>query len=95
MWLSTLQKECRIKFHVINALTTSNIESVNVTATGDIQGPMSVSTDDEGYAEVGPFVPGENVTIKVTQEGFDDIERVITANEDVPEMLLGANPTVN
>ena len=56
---------------------------------------MSVSTDDEGYAEVGPFVPGENVTIKVTQEGFDDIERVITANEDVPEMLLGANPTVN
>ena len=55
---------------------------------------MSVTTDDEGYAEVGPFIPKEKVTIKVTQEGFDDIERVITADEDVPEMLLGANPTV-
>ena len=76
-------------------MSNKGIESVPVEATGAIQGLKSVSTDAGGFAEVGPFVPGENVTIKVTQEGFDDIERVITANEDVPEMLLGANPTVN
>ena len=76
-------------------MSNKGIESVPVEATGAIQGLKSVSTDAGGFAEVGPFVPGESITVKVTPEGFDDVQQVITAAEDVDHMMLGANPTVS
>jgi len=85
--------EVRIEFKLINALTNQPIESVPVEVTRDLQGPISVSTDAEGLAEFGPFVPGESITVKVSQEGFDDIEQVIIADEDAELILLAANPT--
>ena len=87
--------EVRIEFKLINALTNQPIESVPVEVTRDLQGPISVSTDAEGLAEFGPFVPGESITVKVSQEGFDDIEQVIIAYEDAELILLAANPTVS
>ena len=87
--------EVRIEFKLINALTNQPIESVPVEVTRDLQGPISVSTDAEGLAEFGPFVPGESITVKVSQEGFDDIEQVIIADEDAELILLAANPTVS
>jgi len=89
----TCQKEVRIKFHLINAMSNKGIESVPVEATGAIQGLKSVTTDAGGFAEVGPFVPGESITVHVNQDGFDDVSQVITAAEDVDHMMLGANPT--
>ena len=37
-WFSFLQKEIRVKFHVINALNNKGIEAVTVKATGSSQG---------------------------------------------------------
>ena len=71
-----LQKEIRIKFHLINAMSNKGIESVPVEATGSVQGLKSITTDEEGFAEVGPFIPGESFTAQVTQEDFDDVSQV-------------------
>ena len=76
-------------------MSNKGIESVPVEATGSVQGLMSVATDAGGFAEVGPFVPGESVSVQVKQAGFDDVAQVITAGEDVDHMMLGANPTVS
>jgi len=87
------QKEIRIKFHVINALYNKGIESVTVKATGSSQGLLSEVTDAGGFATIGPFVPGESITVKVSNNGFDDVDRVFTADEAVTYMMLGMNPT--
>jgi len=87
------QKEVLIKFHLINAIVNKGIESVPVQATGSIQGLKSAATDAGGFAELGPFVPGESIAVKVTAPGFDDVDQVITAQEDLEDMMLGANPT--
>lgn len=89
----TCQKEIRIKFHVINALNNKGIESVTVKATGSSQGLLSEVTDEGGFATVGPFVPGESITVHVANDGFDDVEQVFTATEDTDKMMLGMNPT--
>ena len=93
--ISNLQKEVRIKFHLINALYNKGIENVAVEGTGSIQGLKSVATDAGGFAELGPFVPGESIAVKVTNQGFDDVDQVITAQEDLDHMMLGMNPTVS
>merc|ERR1712008_561094 len=89
----TCQKEIRIKFHVINALNNKGIEAVTVKATGSSQGLLSGITDEGGFATVGPFVPGESITVHVANNGFDDVEQVITATEGTDKMMLGMNPT--
>merc|ERR1739848_656100 len=91
----TCQKEIRIKFHVINALYNKGIESVTVKATGSSQGLLSEVTDAGGFATIGPFVPGESITVKVSNNGFDDVDRVFTADEAVTYMMLGLNPSPN
>jgi len=38
-------------------------------------------------------VTGESIAVKVTNQGFDDVDQVITAGEDLENMMLGMNPT--
>ena len=74
-------------------MSNKGIESVPVEATGSVQGLKSITTDEEGFAEVGPFIPGESFTAQVTQEDFDDVSQVITTAEDGDLITLKANPT--
>ena len=88
------QKEVMIKFHVINALFNKGIKSVEVN--GKISsGAKKNVTDAGGFATMGPFVPGEMIAIEIAQAGYDHVNKIITAQEDVDSMMIGLNPTVS
>merc|ERR1711997_1173278 len=57
------------------------------------RGVMTETTDEAGFAHLGPFIPGETVKVEVHKDGFDDVDRVFTAEEAVTYMMLGMNPT--
>ncbi len=91
----TCQKEIMIKYHVIDALYNKGMESVEVKNTAATNGLKSGLTDAGGFVYLGPYAPGESIQIEVNHDGFDAVDQVITASEDVDFMMLGLNPTVN
>ena len=58
-------------------------------------GLLTGDTDEGGFTTIGPFVPGESISVLVSNNGFDDVEQVFTATEEVDHMMLGMNPTVS
>jgi len=87
------QKEIMIKYHVIDALYNKGMESVEVKNTAATNGLKSGLTDAGGFVYLGPYAPGESIQIEVNHDGFDAVDQVITASEDVDFMMLGLNPT--
>ena len=83
-----------IRFKSINALSNTKVASVDVKAAGTATGDKDKVADNAGEALIGPFVPGENVTIKVSQQGYDQAEQVFTVLETDTDKLIGLNPTV-
>lgn len=82
-----------IKFHVIDALYNKGLEGVEVKTTVS-SGLKSEITDAGGFATIGPFVPGEAITLDVAHEGFDAVRQEFAADENVDRMMIGMNPTV-
>ena len=83
-----------IRFKSINALSNTKVASVDVKAAGTATGEKDKVADNAGEALIGPFVPGENVTVKVSQQGYDQAEQVFTVLETDTDKLIGLNPTV-
>ena len=52
-------------------------------------------TDAGGFANLGPFTPGEAVAVEIVQDGFDNVKQDITADENQESVMLGMNPTVS
>ena len=83
-----------IKFKTINALSNTQVASVDVKAAGTSTGEKDKVADNVGEALIGPFIPGENVTVKVSQQGYDQAEQEFTVLETDTDKLIGLNPTV-
>ena len=83
-----------IKFKTINAFTNTKVASADVKAAGTSTGEKEKVADNAGEAVIGPFAPGENVTVKVSEQGFDQAEQVFTVLETDTDKLIGLNPTV-
>ena len=83
-----------IKFKTINVLSNTKVPSVDVKAEGTSTGAKDILADNNGEALIGPFVPGEDVTVKVSQQGYDQAEQVFTVLETDTDKLIGLNPTV-
>jgi len=86
------EKEVMIKFHVIDALYNKGIESATVKTTIS-SGEKSGSTDEGGFVTIGPFTPGDEITVDIEQAGYDKVHQVVTVDEDTDAMMLGLNPT--
>merc|ERR1712077_97407 len=54
---------------------------------------MTETTDEAGFAHLGPFIPGETVKVDVHKDGFDDVSQEFVAEEGVDFKMLGMNPT--
>lgn len=81
---------------MIDALYNKGLENVQVkTTTSSDRGVKSEVTDAGGFASIGPFVPGEEITLEISQNGFDAVNQVFTAQESMNSMMVGLNPTVN
>ena len=83
-----------IKFKTINVLSNTKVASVDVKAEGTSTGAKDIIADNNGEAIIGPFAPGEDVTVKVSQQGYDQAEQVFTVLETDTDKLIGLNPTV-
>ena len=87
-------KEVRVKFHVIDALYNKGQLGLPVKTT-TTRGVMTETTDEAGFAHLGPFIPGEAVKVEVHKDGFDDVSQEFVAEEGVDFKMLGMNPTVS
>ena len=87
-------KEVRVKFHVIDALYNKGQLGLPVKTT-TTRGVMTETTDEAGFAHLGPFIPGETVKVDVHKDGFDDVSQEFVAEEGVDFKMLGMNPTVS
>ena len=87
-------KEVNIKFHVIDALYNKGMAGIEVKAK-TAEGEKTKVTDEGGFAPIGPFVPGEAITVDVAKDGYDSVTQVLTANENVDFDMVGLNPTVS
>ena len=87
-------KEVRVKFHVIDALYNKGQLGLPVKTT-TTRGVMTETTDEAGFAHLGPFIPGETVKVEVHKDGFDDVSQEFVAEEGVDFKMLGMNPTVS
>jgi hypothetical protein len=85
-------KEVRVKFHVIDALYNKGQLGLPVKTT-TTRGVMTETTDEAGFAHLGPFIPGEAVKVEVIKDGFDDVSQEFVADEEVDFKMVGMNPT--
>jgi len=85
-------KEVNIKFHVIDALYNKGMAGIEVKAK-TAEGEKTKVTDEGGFAPIGPFVPGEAITVDVAKDGYDAVSQTLTADENVDFDMVGLNPT--
>ena len=45
-------------------------------------------TDAEGFANLGPFTPGEAIAVEIVHDGFDNVKQDITADENQKSVTL-------
>ena len=76
-------------------MVNNGVESVEVKSNITRQCTQSKMTDAQGFANLGPFTPGEAVAVEIDHDGFDNVKQDITADENQESVMLGMNPTVS
>ena len=86
--------EVNIRFHVIDALYNKGMKSVPVKTTTHGE-EKTVTTDEEGFAPIGPFHEGDEIKVDVQNDGYDAASQTLVAGREVEFDVVGLNPTVS
>ena len=55
----------------------------------------TVTTDEEGFAPIGPFHEGDEIKVDVQNDGYDAASQTLVAGREVEFDVVGLNPTVS